>query len=308
MRGVMRHVQIYRFVDAVARHGSIRRAAAAHSISPSALNRQILGLEEEIGAPLFERLSRGVRLSTAGEIYLRCFRAHIGELDRAASQVSDLSGVRAGVVRIGVGEELASTFLPSVVARHRSAFPNVDVQVHSVAFDDVVRALNEFDVDLVIAANPLIDATIETIHAEEAEVIGVAAGGEGADPATGAGARLSDLVDTPLIAPTTRSGLRNAVDAAFAVRSTPRRYAFVVDRLASEALREDPGALQVMLDLDANAAALAREGLRRVALAEGAISRPVVRVLRVRARHLPVAAAKFAEALTRRISDPDARI
>lgn len=296
----MRHVQIYRYVDAVARHGSIRRAAAAIAISPSALNRQILGLEEEIGAPLFERLSRGVRLSTAGEIYLRCFRAHIAELDRAASQVSDLAGMRAGVVRIGVGEELASSFLPTLAARHRAAFPNVDVRIVAVAFDDVIRALNDFDVDLVVATNPVVDETISSLHAEEVGVVAVMSRDA---PATGE-LKLSDLAETPLIAPSARSGLRNALDAAFAARSTPRRYALEVDRLSGEALRHDRRAAQVMVDLDVDRDALDREGLRRIPLAPGAVGRLVARVLRVKSRQLPVASAKFAEAVTRRLGDP----
>ena len=59
------------YVVAVADHGHFGRAAAACNVSQPTLSGQILKLEEEIGAPLFERLRSGVRLTPAGETLLR---------------------------------------------------------------------------------------------------------------------------------------------------------------------------------------------------------------------------------------------
>jgi len=59
----MRHLQTYRFVDAVARAGSIRGAAESLAITPSALNRRILALEDDLGVAVFERLTRAPRAS-----------------------------------------------------------------------------------------------------------------------------------------------------------------------------------------------------------------------------------------------------
>jgi DNA-binding transcriptional LysR family regulator len=59
-----------RYFDEVARQGSIRKAADRLNVAPSAVNRQILKLEDELGAPLFERLPRGLRLTAAGEILI----------------------------------------------------------------------------------------------------------------------------------------------------------------------------------------------------------------------------------------------
>ena len=56
----------YKLLDAVARYGSIRRAAEKSAITPSALNRRILNLEEEYGTPLFEHTSAGMRPNVAG--------------------------------------------------------------------------------------------------------------------------------------------------------------------------------------------------------------------------------------------------
>lgn len=65
---------LFVYFDAVARHGSIRKAAEQLFIASSALNRRILELEAELGTPLFERLPRGVKLTAAGEIFFHYVR------------------------------------------------------------------------------------------------------------------------------------------------------------------------------------------------------------------------------------------
>jgi len=62
----MRAMDTLQYVDIIAKEGSIRKAADRLNITSTALNRRILGLEDELGYPLFERTSGGVRLNTAG--------------------------------------------------------------------------------------------------------------------------------------------------------------------------------------------------------------------------------------------------
>src|SRR4051812_49897246 len=65
-RSRLRPPRVLSYVDAVARCGSIRKAADVLNVASSALNRQILDLESDLGSPLFERLPRGVRVTSAG--------------------------------------------------------------------------------------------------------------------------------------------------------------------------------------------------------------------------------------------------
>jgi DNA-binding transcriptional LysR family regulator len=58
---------VLRYVDQVARSGSIQRAAKELNIAASAINRQILTLEHDLGVALFERVSKGMRLTPAGD-------------------------------------------------------------------------------------------------------------------------------------------------------------------------------------------------------------------------------------------------
>ena len=65
------HSPAIHYFDMVRRCQSIREAARRLNVASSAVNRQILKLEGEIGSPLFERLPAGLRLTAAGEVFAR---------------------------------------------------------------------------------------------------------------------------------------------------------------------------------------------------------------------------------------------
>ena len=108
----MRHLRFLRYVDEVARAGSIRKAAEQLHVTASAVNRRVMDLEDELGAPLFERRPRGVRLTAAGELFVRYIREQSGDVERMKSQIEDLKGLRRGTVRIACSQALALDFLP----------------------------------------------------------------------------------------------------------------------------------------------------------------------------------------------------
>src|ERR1700741_3142307 len=109
----MRPLRFLRYVDEVARAGSIRKAAEQLHVTASAVNRRVMELEEELGAPLFERRPRGVRLTAAGELFVRYAREQATDLERVKSQIEDLKGLRRGTVRIACSQPLAHEFLPA---------------------------------------------------------------------------------------------------------------------------------------------------------------------------------------------------
>src|SRR6478609_1260012 len=89
---------------AVAESGSMHAASNVLHLSQSAISRQILILEEDIGASLFERRARGVTLTSAGEIFVRYARDAMSEADRARSEISALQGLQRGTVRVAAAE------------------------------------------------------------------------------------------------------------------------------------------------------------------------------------------------------------
>src|SRR6202021_1049437 len=120
----LRPPRLLSYVDAVARHGSIRKAADALNVASSALNRQILDLETDLGAALFERLPRGVRLTAAGEVFLAYARQAISELKAVESQVEQLRGLVRGQVGVAAVESVRGELLPTVITQFQVEHPN----------------------------------------------------------------------------------------------------------------------------------------------------------------------------------------
>jgi DNA-binding transcriptional LysR family regulator len=150
----MKHLRILRYVDEVARAGSIRKAADHLNVTASAVNRRILDLEEELGAELFERRPRGVRLTAAGEVFVNYLREQDSEVERMKSQIEDLKGMRRGTIRIACSQALALEFLPREIGEFRKRHPLVTFEVKVLDHEQAMNALATYEVDLVLVFRP----------------------------------------------------------------------------------------------------------------------------------------------------------
>jgi len=152
----MKHLRILRYVDEVARTGSIRKAADQLNVTASAVNRRIMDLEEELGAQLFERRPRGVRLTAAGEVFVHYLREQDGGVERMKSQIEDLRGLRRGTVRIACSQALALDFLPREIAAFRARHPMVGFGVSVLDHEQAMTALAEkVRAELALYEHPL---------------------------------------------------------------------------------------------------------------------------------------------------------
>jgi DNA-binding transcriptional LysR family regulator len=153
-RSRLRPPRLLAYVDAVARHGSIRKAAEHLNVASSALNRQVLDLEADLGSALFERLPRGVRLTAAGEIFLGYARQAISELKAVESQVEQLRGLVRGQVNVAAVESVVGDLLPSAISSFQVDHPNVRFHVHIGAPEELVSALAADQADLILTHYP----------------------------------------------------------------------------------------------------------------------------------------------------------
>ncbi|TKI07181.1 LysR family transcriptional regulator [Martelella alba] len=151
----MRNLTVYRYIDAIARTGSIRKAAETLAITPSALNRRVLALEEELGVPLFERLGNGVRLNTAGELIITLFRRQLAEVERLKSQLADLSGLRRGHVSVVCSQALLPYFLPRQIHLYQALYPGVTFRVHVRDGEAAGKELLDYSADFALLFEPL---------------------------------------------------------------------------------------------------------------------------------------------------------
>ncbi|WP_420998086.1 LysR family transcriptional regulator [Cupriavidus sp. 30B13] len=146
--------RLYLYLDAVARHGSIRKAAEQLHVASTALNRKILEVEQEVGTALFERLPRGVRLTAAGEVLIATVRRSLADLDSAAAQMEQLRGLVRGTVRVATVESVATDFLPEVIGRYQATHRGVQFRVSVGHSCDLLAALREDEADLLLAHDP----------------------------------------------------------------------------------------------------------------------------------------------------------
>jgi DNA-binding transcriptional LysR family regulator len=143
-----------RYFMAVGRLGSIRKAADELNVSASAIDRQILNVEAELGTPLFERLSTGLRLTAAGEIMMAAgTRWRKGMLDVRA-QIEDLRGLKRGHVDIAIIDALAKGYIPDVVQAIQSRFPGITIGIKVLKNDAVRLAIASGEVDFGIFFEP----------------------------------------------------------------------------------------------------------------------------------------------------------
>jgi DNA-binding transcriptional LysR family regulator len=125
----MNHLRFLHYVDEVARVGSIRQAATRLHVAPSAVMRRVQDLESELGTAIFERLPRGMRLTAAGELFVRYIRLRSADLERVRSEIEELRGLRRGSLLLIASQALATSFLPGVIAAFHKSHALVEFRI-----------------------------------------------------------------------------------------------------------------------------------------------------------------------------------
>jgi DNA-binding transcriptional LysR family regulator len=128
---------------AIAEHGSLTRASERLLVSQPSLSQQISALERELGGALFERLPRGVRLTSAGQGFLVEARATLLHVDRARRSVRRALQLDAGKLDVAVTTSAAAGILPVVLRDWQGRHPRIEVSLlefpHRRALEEAVR-------------------------------------------------------------------------------------------------------------------------------------------------------------------------
>ncbi len=297
----MRHLSIYRNIDAVAKAGSIRQAAELLAITPSALNRQILSLEEELGAPIFERLPRGVRLSSSGELMLHHIRKQLSDFEKVQSRIADLSGMRRGHVNIACSQALLPCFLPQQIEIYRKTHPFVTFNIAMRDRDTVEQSLREYTVDIAMIFEPLPTTDCQTLQVAEQRVHAILARDH--PLAQRKSVKLEDCIAYPLAMPSHPKAGRLVIDKAAAKKGLELNPVIQSDSfefLRHAVLNNQTIAFQFEIGLppqDRNAPTVS------VPLAEHDVPAGLLHLMQLSGRSLPVASARFANQLQSSLAD-----
>lgn len=116
---------------AVARHQSFRKAAAERDVSPAALSHAIRGLESALGARLFNRTSRSIRITEAGERLLKRVGPALGDITEAIEQIGQRRSRPMGTLRLNVPRNAAELVIKPVMRQFLAAYPEIRLDVVS---------------------------------------------------------------------------------------------------------------------------------------------------------------------------------
>ena len=139
---------------------SFSRTARQLGYSQSAVSSQIAQLEAELGAPLFDRVGKTVRLTGAGETFLGYARTLLATVEQAQAALQ-LPQQISGRLRIALADSVCSTFLPDLLQRYHAQFPQVELVLCTATDDGMLQMLTTNQVDLAYTLDhPLLQPTL----------------------------------------------------------------------------------------------------------------------------------------------------
>lgn len=157
----------------VAQTGSLSAASASLHVAISAISRQISRLEQEVGAPLFDRASRGMSLTDAGRIMLAHARRTSLESDATLNAIAALQGSPGNLIRIACAQGLANDLIPACAAHFRRRFPDTRFDLWVGQSGTASRRVAEGDSDIAMTFSMEPAQGIVVRHANQSRVLAV---------------------------------------------------------------------------------------------------------------------------------------
>lgn len=126
---------------------SFSRTARQLGYSQSAVSSQIAQLEAELGAPLFDRVGKTVRLTDAGQTFLGYARTLLATAQQAQAALQPARQI-SGSLRIALADSVCSTFLPGLLKRYHALCPQVELVLCTATADGMLQMLGTNQIDL----------------------------------------------------------------------------------------------------------------------------------------------------------------
>lgn len=143
-----------RYFLKIAETSNFTHAASALQLTQPTLSHQMQALEREVGAPLFDRSGRSVRLTAHGKV----FRAHVEravrEFESGVTAVAELDGLIHAELSVGVLRSFSTSLLPALLARFSLTYPGVRLSVRQLSHAEMQKALLDGTLDLAVGHSP----------------------------------------------------------------------------------------------------------------------------------------------------------
>ncbi|MGI9506479.1 MAG: LysR family transcriptional regulator [Geminicoccaceae bacterium] len=157
------HSVFLKYFDEVHRSGSIRLAARKLNVASSAVNRQILKIEDELGVKLFERSASGIRLTASGELLAAHVSRTLGDAEQTLARIAALKGDQRQLLSIAGQESVIARFLPPALVALHAEYPDVATSFRAAKGTELQDLLRSNSADIAVAFDPGNAEDIETV-------------------------------------------------------------------------------------------------------------------------------------------------
>ena len=197
---------------AVAESGSFTEASERLFLTQPAVSKRIAALEDELGAPLFDRIGRSVTLTEAGEALLPRARRILDEVKASREAISNLSGEVAGELSFGTSHHIGLHRLPPILRAFNQAHPQVELDIHFYDSEDACREVGHGNLALALITLPSeLEGPLEELVVWEDPLAVIVAPDH---PLAGNRATLTELIEHPAIFPAKNTYTRQLIDEA----------------------------------------------------------------------------------------------
>jgi len=290
-----------RYFREVTESGSIKQAAASLRIAPSAISRQVQGLEEELSVKLFERAARGMVLTDAGHVLYRYAIDNRNQLDGLRNKVEEFDSLRRGQVKIATVEGLLASFLSDFVVDLAGEYPGISIALTVVGSRDVAELVGHNDVDLgfVFGRAPRRDL-IELARMRQSLCLIVA---PNHPLATKSSCTVKDLAGLRVVVPDPSFGIRQEIDRACAQAQVRLEICNETNSLAFAQTLAARTELATFLPRDTAMPALIAGTLVAVPLREKRLEATQVTLVRLASRNASPSSHLVAEMMVTRMKE-----
>ncbi|WP_232491780.1 LysR family transcriptional regulator [Novosphingobium kaempferiae] len=214
----------------VAYNRSFSEASRISNVSQPALSRTIRLLEEQLDTRLFDRNSRNVALTSAGEALLPIVERLTADFDHAFSELAHSFAGERGRVVVGALPSVAAGALPSAISSFRTRYPQVEVILHDHLSGNLYQQMLERQIDLAITTPPETEGFEFEKLMDDPLVLVCPIGSDLDEPGP---AQWSVFSEHPFIAMAPRSSVRELTDAAFNIAGLSVRGLYDCTQLAT---------------------------------------------------------------------------
>lgn len=157
--------------QAIVETGSFTKAGERLYVSQSAVSRQIKLLEDELGDQVFRRIHRKIYLTPTGEVLLQYTRKLFNELRLMTAEISDLTHLRRGSLRLAGGMSVCTYLFPPLLKEYQRRYPNIELNITTGTNDEILRTVRANEVDAALLSLPFHDPDLNVIPALTEEMV-----------------------------------------------------------------------------------------------------------------------------------------